>query len=58
VTSAKGGKFGPAPRSDFTKPVDFFAWAADFIQWGSQKGQPPRVRQRVRILQMFTGITP
>jgi hypothetical protein len=58
VTSANGGKFGPAPRPDFTKPVDFFAWTADFIQWGSQKGQPPRIRRKVRFLQWITGTTP
>jgi len=58
VTSVNGDKFGPAPRPDFTKPVDFFAWAAHFISWGSQKGQPPRVRRRMRFLQMFTETTP
>ena len=55
MTSAKGGKIGSVPRPGCTKPVDFGEWAADYIEWGSQEGQPPAVRVLVHLLQMVTG---
>ena len=58
VTSVEDGRIGPAPLPDFTRPVDFGTWAADFIKWGRQKGQPLRIRIPTGILQLVTGAKP
>jgi hypothetical protein len=57
VNNVESGDIGRAPVPDFTKPVDFGEWAAKYIKWGRQEGQPPRVRVLVRLLEMATGTT-
>jgi len=57
VRNVESDEIGPAPVPDFTKSVDFGAWAAEYIKWGQQEGQPPRVRVMVRLLEVVTGTT-
>jgi hypothetical protein len=58
VNKVEDGEIGPAPVPDFTEPVDFGEWAAEYIKWGRQDEQPPRVRVLVRLLAVVTGTTP
>jgi hypothetical protein len=57
MNKVESNEIGPAPVPDFTKPVDLGEWATNFIKWGHQEGQPPRVRVLVQLLEVVTGTT-